>query len=248
MADEKLLKKLQIKPGMRLLVRHAPDSFLQDIAPLPEGSTLDTTAAAPPYDYVLLFALNSDVLNAEGPAALATAKPDALLWIAYPKKSSGVETDLSRDESWQIMSDAGFRPVMQVAVDETWSALRFRPSGDDTPQDLVDAQFAGPKAGLRPIYDRLIAAAQAVDPTVKLAPRQSYVALQKNKTFALIKASTKDRLDLGLKLPTFDATERLQDAAGFGSGSITHKVGLTSLDDVDDELLSWLRAAYETVI
>jgi predicted transport protein len=247
MADEKLLKKLQIKPGMRLLVLNAPDSFLQALTPLPEGATLDTVAAAPPYDYVLLFALNSAALNAEGPAALAVAKPDGLQWIAYPKKSSGVESDLSRDDSWQIMAAADRRPVTQIAIDDTWSALRFRPSGDETPTDLVNAQFAGPKAHLRPLYDRLIAAALAIDPTIQIAPRQSYVALQKNKTFALIKASTRDRLDLGLKLPAYDAADRLQDSAGFGSGSITHRVALHTLDDVDGELLAWLRAAYDTV-
>ena len=50
-----------------------------------------------------------------------------LLWLSYPKRSSKVETDLSRDVGWEVVADAGLRPVTQVSIDETWSALRFRP-------------------------------------------------------------------------------------------------------------------------
>jgi predicted transport protein len=181
------------------------------------------------------------------PAALQAAKPDGLLCFSYPKKTSGLETDLTRDQGWQVISEASYRPVRQVAIDDTWSAVRFRPAGDESPQTPVDAQYRGAKAHLRTLYEKIAVEAQRLDPADELAPRNSYVALQKNKTFALIKASTKDRLDLGLKLPALEGYGRLQDSAGFGSGSITHKVALHSLEDIDEELLGWLRAAYETV-
>jgi len=51
-----------------------------------------------------------------------------LLWIAYPKQSSGIKTDVNRDILWQLSLQTGLRPVTQIAIDETWSALRFRPA------------------------------------------------------------------------------------------------------------------------
>jgi len=59
--------------------------------------------------------------------AIAALKYDGLLWISYPKRSSKVETDLTRDRGWEVMTEAGLRPVTQVSIDALWSALRFRP-------------------------------------------------------------------------------------------------------------------------
>ena len=59
--------------------------------------------------------------------ALESITYDGVLWISYPKRSSKVKTDLSRDVGWDVVANAGLRPVTQVSVDETWSALRFRP-------------------------------------------------------------------------------------------------------------------------
>jgi hypothetical protein len=73
------------------------------------------------------------------------------------------------------------------------------------------------------------------------------VALVCGRQFGLIQASTKSRIDLGLKLPGVAPTERLQAAGNFGSGQITHRVALTSEVEVDDEVLGWLKAAYEAV-
>ena len=247
MSDEKLQKKLQLKPGMTALILNAPDSFLAAIQPLPGVGQAQTEPTGDRFDYVHLFAQNSAELNAFAKDAQTAVSTDGLFWISYPKKSSGLETDLTRDAGWEPITAAGYRPVRQVAVDEVWSAVRFREAGDESPGTLIDAQFAGAKAELKPIYEALVAAAVAIDPQVKLAPRKSYVALQKNKTFALIKASTRDRVDLGLKLPTFDSAGRLQESKGFGSGSITHKVELHGVEDIDEELLDWLRAAYRTV-
>jgi len=66
-------------------------------------------------------------LARKGPKAIAAVKDGGLLWIAYPKKSSGVSTDLTRDVGWKVIEDAGWGGVAQVAIDDTWSALRFKP-------------------------------------------------------------------------------------------------------------------------
>jgi hypothetical protein len=59
---------------------------------------------------------------------LQSAAPGALVWITYPKKTSGVDSDLSRDGVWAATEGTGWRPVSQIAIDDVWSALRFRPT------------------------------------------------------------------------------------------------------------------------
>jgi hypothetical protein len=109
---------------------------------------------------------------------------------------------------------------------------------------LISAQFAGSRSALLPLYDSLIAAATNYGADVTIAPHKSYIVLHRKKTFALIKTSTRDRLDLGLKLPCHEAMERLPDACGFGSGSITHRLSLHEAGDINGEVLTWLRAGY----
>ena len=65
-----------------------------------------------------------------GPAAIEAIKYDGLLRISYPKRSSRVESDLTRDVMWELMADTGLSPLAQVSIDPVWSALRFRPSNE----------------------------------------------------------------------------------------------------------------------
>jgi hypothetical protein len=76
---------------------------------------------------------------------------------------------------------------------------------------------------------------------VELAPKKAGVSLRRSKQFALIEPSTKTRIDLGITLKGIAPTDRLKVVGGM----CTHKVGVTSLDQVDDELIGWLRDAYE---
>jgi len=62
-----------------------------------------------------------------GPLARQATKYDGILWVSYPKGSAKVKTDLSRDTMWGLLADAGMRPVSQISIDDTWSAVRFRP-------------------------------------------------------------------------------------------------------------------------
>jgi hypothetical protein len=114
-----------------------------------------------------------------------------------------------------------------------------------TPDEFVSAQYAGDKSALRAIYSRLAKAIVALGPDARPDPRQTYVSFVRQRQFAIVRASTKSRVDVGLVLPGAAETDRLQPARSFGSERITHRVALTSPDDVDGELLGWLRAAYE---
>ncbi|HEY6058024.1 MAG TPA: DUF5655 domain-containing protein [Candidatus Limnocylindrales bacterium] len=129
--------------------------------------------------------------------------------------------------------------LVRLADDPT--ALDVPEEGDTS---ALDALYAGPKAGLRPVYDRIAEAVRALGPDVTVEPRQTYVSFQRGRQFGIVQASTKSRIDLGLRLPGVAPAGRLAEAGSFGSGNVTHRVGLASTADVDDELLGWLRAAY----
>jgi hypothetical protein len=111
--------------------------------------------------------------------------------------------------------------------------------------ELIDRQYAGAKAALRPVYERAATVIAGLGDDVAEGLRGTYVSYGRPKQFALVQASTRTRVDVGLRLPGVAPTERLLEAGSFGSGSITHRVALAGPEDVDAELEGWLRAAYD---
>jgi predicted transport protein len=111
-------------------------------------------------------------------------------------------------------------------------------------EDLVAAQYAGGKAQLKPLYDTILAAAMECGPDVEIAAKKTYVSLRRSKQFAIVQASTKTRIDLGLNLKGVEPTDRLEGGNVF-SGMCTHRVQLTDPGDVDGEVKAWIRQAYE---
>jgi hypothetical protein len=114
-------------------------------------------------------------------------------------------------------------------------------SGDE----LVDAQYAGAKAPLRPWYDRLVKAIGAFGRDVEFAPKKQYVSLRRSKQFGLIQPSTATRMDIGLALKGIPPKGRLE-AAGSWNGMVSHRVRVEAAGAVDAELIAWLRAAYDS--
>jgi hypothetical protein len=106
--------------------------------------------------------------------------------------------------------------------------------------DPVDAQYAGAKAALRPLYDLLIDATTALGGDVEIAPKKASVSLRRSKQFGLITPATKTRIDLGLNLPGVAGAGRLVATTGM----CTHKVGLADVTQLDEEVLGWLQDAY----
>jgi hypothetical protein len=129
MAVSLLVKKLGIKPGFRVLIMNAPDGYAEQLEPLPPGAEVASKGKGP-FDLVYLFAANQAELNRFAPKAVKAVKPLGHLWIAYPKKTSKLNTDLSRDVGWDTVHAAGWTGVAICAVDDTWSALRLRPVED----------------------------------------------------------------------------------------------------------------------
>ena len=109
--------------------------------------------------------------------------------------------------------------------------------------DLVAAQYSGPKADLKPIYDAIIRAAAACG-DIEVAPKKAYVSLRRSKQFAIVQPSTRTRVDLGLNLKGVAATARLEDSGSFNS-MVSHRVRLEKPADVDKAVTGWIKKAWE---
>lgn len=126
MAGSSLIKKLGLKPGQRALLMNAPDGYRALLGALPEGVELHDQPEGS-YDFIQLFIRNKAQLERDAPVAIAALKQDGMFWISYPKQSSKVPTDITRDRGWDVVEQSGLQGVAMVSVDDVWSAMRFRP-------------------------------------------------------------------------------------------------------------------------
>ncbi len=122
-----IARKLGMNPGMRALIIAPPPGYLKLLAPLPDGLTVSSRADGT-YPFVQVFATRLSEISRVAQRLSKHAAPSALVWISYPKKTSRTGGDLSRDLIREAMRGTGWRAVSIVALDEVWSALRFRPA------------------------------------------------------------------------------------------------------------------------
>jgi hypothetical protein len=113
-----ILEKLRYKSGQRAIVLNAPDSYTL------EGMALEPNLDGQ-FDFIHVFVTHADQVQREAPSWHEALKPSGILWISYPK-GKAVPTDLNRDSLYQTALAAGLQAVSQVAIDDTWSALRFK--------------------------------------------------------------------------------------------------------------------------
>ena len=133
MAESALVRKLGLKEGHRALIMNAPDGYVQTLGALPPAADVQTSGGGE-FDVVQVFVRTRADVDGNAETALGKLRPGGILWFAYPKRSSKVQTDITRDVGWDALRDAGWRPVSQIAIDDTWSALRFRPVADVKPR------------------------------------------------------------------------------------------------------------------
>ncbi len=122
-----VLKKLQLRDQDEILVLNAPDSFEPELAGLAGVKVGRDAREVGNVDFALVFVTRKDQIDTLAPIVARKAPGDALVWFAYPKGSSKkYKSEINRDNGWQALGGEGFEPVRQVAIDEDWSALRFR--------------------------------------------------------------------------------------------------------------------------
>lgn len=122
-----IFKKLNLKNEAEILILNAPESFELELATLEGVSILRELAQAENILFALAFVTKQAEVDDVAKAVAARARGDALIWFAYPKGTSKkYKCEFNRDTGWAALGEQGFEPVRQVAIDEDWSALRFR--------------------------------------------------------------------------------------------------------------------------
>lgn len=120
MSDKPVAERLQLKGARRLAVIGAPAGIDRVVG------AADRRAAPDVADVLLLFVANRGAWDRDLPALLEQSKPDAILWVAYPKLTSRLAADLSRDRLHEMAPAHGLDTVSQIAIDADWSALRMK--------------------------------------------------------------------------------------------------------------------------
>lgn len=128
MPDTPLTTKLRILPGAQVLLLAPPEGYARLLEPLPTGVAVATQPRGR-YEVVQFFVTTMADLRAGIQRAIEAAVPGGALWVCYPKKTSGIG-DLSRETVWEGVKPTGWGPVTQVALDDVWSGLRFRPEAE----------------------------------------------------------------------------------------------------------------------
>jgi hypothetical protein len=116
-----LAYKLKLKPGLQAAILNSPDTYLVELAP--ERVSIDH-ALNGQYDWIQVFVKNKAEMDALFPALVAALKPDSLLWISFPKGTSRIQTDLTRDKGWDAVT--GLKWLNLVSINSTWSAFSLR--------------------------------------------------------------------------------------------------------------------------
>lgn len=111
-------------------------------------------------------------------------------------------------------------------------------------EDLLLSQYSGEKAALKPIYEQIIKKVSQFGRDVEISPKKTYVSLRRAKQFALIQPTTKTRIDVGVNLKGVKPSGKLE-ASGSFNAMCTHRVRIESADDIDKDLIAWLKQAYE---
>ena len=126
-SESLLAKKLKLKPGLKAAVLNAPDGHWKE---LKHDSEISTKLNGK-FDWIQIFAKNKKEVDALAPKAAAALKPDSILWLSFPKGSSKIQTDLTRDKGWEILQTLNLKWITLVSVNENWSAFALRPYKED---------------------------------------------------------------------------------------------------------------------
>jgi hypothetical protein len=126
MPDNGIARKLKLAAGQRAALINAPVGYVDELGQIPEGvELLDQLEGQ--FDWIQVFVRNRAELENLLPALRAALKPSALLWLSFPKGTSGIQTDLTRDRGWNAVEQSDLKWVTLVSVNDTWSAFSVRP-------------------------------------------------------------------------------------------------------------------------
>ncbi len=181
-------------------------------------------------------ALETQLANIEKRTGRSIAELTALVRNSSLQKHGELRDMLKRDLG---MGHGDANVIVHLAL----QAGGGTEAGSGSVVEAVDGLYTGPKAALRPIHDAVMTAVEGFG-HFEIAPKKTYVSLRRSKQFATLGPATNSRVDLGLNMKGVPATDRLAEEPP--GRMCQYKVRLTSVDEVDGELVRWLRQAYES--
>jgi aryl carrier-like protein len=139
MTAQTLLEKLQLQDQKNLLIQGLPSSIEKQFLKLTFSKNVTPLLKARKIDFALVFAVSQRQLADILKDVIPVLQEDAQFWIAYPKLTSKIASDLSRDKNWDFVSDYGFEAVRMIALDNVWSAGRFKKQHEGVKKKIVSA-------------------------------------------------------------------------------------------------------------
>ena len=181
-------------------------------------------------------AIQNQLKNIETRSGKSLAELKALVQQSGLQKHGEIRDMLKRDLG---LGHGDANTLTHYALDSISPAAVESPAAADP---LVDEFYAGPKAALRPIHDKIMAAIHEFGP-FEIAPKKTYLSLRRKKQFAMVGPATNTRIEVGLNMKDVPATDRLLLLPP--GGMCQYKVKVTTIEEADQELIAWIRQAYD---
>ena len=141
--SQTIFEKLQLKNEKNLLIQGLPSSIEKQFCKLSFAKNFTPLLRSRRIDFALLFAVSENQLNGILHDIFPALKEDSKLWVAYPKITSKIVTDLNRESSWSKLLGAGYESVEQVSLDHVWNAVQFKKT-DEEELETVEVEVAMP--------------------------------------------------------------------------------------------------------
>jgi len=129
-----LLEKLQLQDEKTILIQGLPSSIEKSFLKLSFAKNVTPLLRSKKIDFALVFAVNQNQLNGILKEVLPALSANSKFWIAYPKASSKIVSDLNREGSWQFVCQCGFESTDEVVLDHVWTAARFECAKAEAPK------------------------------------------------------------------------------------------------------------------
>ena len=150
MSHQSLFEKLELKDERNLLIQSLPSSIEKQFIKLSYSKNVTPLLKLKKIDFALVFAINVNQLNGILREVIPALHNEGKLWVAYPKTTSKISSDLNRDCSWSVLTQNQYETIALVALDHVWSALQFKKTdqisvaaalADEAPVELVEEEF-----------------------------------------------------------------------------------------------------------
>ena len=139
--SQTILDKLNLKNDKNILIQGLPSSIEKQFCKVSFAKNLTPLLKTRKIDFALIFAVSESQLNGILSDIMPALKEDTRLWVAHPKLTSKISTDLNRDSSWNKLSELGYETIELVSLDHVWQAFNFKKNEDDLIEEVVEVKM-----------------------------------------------------------------------------------------------------------